>query len=374
MENNGYKVIVKDFSLGKSIPVLGTIIINNKGNKYKLNVGADTSFEIALSRTLTEIHQGFKDQEIFDSRLLDIPKIEHPYFIDNSQDSLDKRLNEITKFKIDGSGVFPMSLFNEKESYSFNSDTFIEKTTYAEEVKYLLDLISNIGERIFIRDASFLGFPSFYIYVTEMSLLGKKNSYMPTSAANVNIDWNLSSDGVEKLFDNFQELFSNENNLKYLLANYPVKESKGIIDDRMSELLKLEFDHKFYWSVLPISYFLIIAAFLLKRYSDASEYLRIYLSTMKMSDSSYYRNVLDYFTCLQNNKSVDYINNHIDKEVIRNFNENKLINAIDYPMCPNCDKCKLNANCKTKSKLEICNNIMNEMKNNLVNQEAFSGL
>ena len=43
-------------------------------------------------------------------------------------------------------------------------------------------------------------------------------------------------------------------------------------------------------------------------------------------------------------------------------------------MCPNCDKCKLNANCKTKSKLEICNNIMNEMKNNLVNQEAFSGL
>ena len=42
-----YQVIVKDFSAGMRIPSLGVIIKNCKTGKYRLNVGSDTSFQVA---------------------------------------------------------------------------------------------------------------------------------------------------------------------------------------------------------------------------------------------------------------------------------------------------------------------------------------
>lgn len=372
IENQGYDVIVKDFSLGQKLPVLGTIIIDKDSNKYRLNVGADTSFEIALSRTLTEIHQGLKDQKSFKTILLDVPKKEHSYFIDNSEEALKKRFDEISKFKVNGSGVFPKSLFNKEESYSFNPTTFVERKTYKEEVEYLFKLISDLGEHIFIRDTSFLGFPSFYVYVTEMSLLGKKGSKI-VSSANVNMELHLSNDSLEKILCDFPSFFSHKEKMNLLLEYYPINDTSKV-DNTMAELLKLEFAEDFYWNKLPVSYYLTISAYLLGRYSDANEYLKMYLSTMNITDNSYYEGVSKYFMLLHENRSPEYIRQYINKEILNNFKEEALIKAIDPPMCPNCNACMLNEYCKTKSKLAVYERIMAEMKNNLIDQRSLAGL
>ncbi len=45
-------------SAGKRIPALGIIVRNKEAGTYRLNVGADTCFQVALSRCLTEVYQG----------------------------------------------------------------------------------------------------------------------------------------------------------------------------------------------------------------------------------------------------------------------------------------------------------------------------
>lgn len=372
IENQGYDVIVKDFSLGQKLPVLGTIIIDRDSNKYRLNVGSDTSFEIALSRTLTEIHQGLKDQKSFKTILLDVPQTEHSYFIDNSEESLKKRFDEISKFKVNGGGVFPKSLFDKEESYPFDATAFVERETYKEEVEFLLKLISDLGEHVFIRDTSFLGFPSFYVYVTEMSLLGKKGSKI-VSSANVNMELHLSNDKLEKILCDFPSFFSHKEKMNQLLEYYPINGIKSKVDNTMAELLKLEFSEDFYWNKLPVSYYLTISAYLLGKYSDATEYLKMYLSTMNITDNLYYKGVLKYFILLQEGRSLEYIKQYINKEILDNFDDEALIKAIDQPMCPNCNVCMLSEYCKTKSKLAVYERIMAEMKNNLIDQRNLVG-
>lgn len=373
IETKGYDVIVKDFSLGKKMPVLGTIIIDKKSQKYRLNVGADTSFEIALSRTLTEIHQGLKDQQAFKAILLTVPKTEHFYFIDNSEESQKKRFEEISKFKVNGSGVFPKSLFDDKESYSFNPETFSEKATYKDEVKYLLNLITELGEDVYIRNSSFLGFPTSYVYVTEMSLLGKKGAKI-VSTANIDIDTHLSNDELEKLFYNFYDFFKDKGKLERLLNHFPVAEFKNKKDNSMAELLKLEFTENFYWNKLPVSFYLTISSFLLKRYNDTIEYLQKYLKTMNIENSKYYMNVIEYLKLLNEGKDENYIKTQIDNVIINNFKEDILINAIEHPMCPECDTCKLKKFCLTKEKLSIYERITDYMKNSNIKQDELKEL
>ena len=151
IEKSGtYRVIVKDFSANKRIPTLGLIIINQKLNKYKLNVGSDTSFQVALSRCLTEIHQGFRNEELFDSKLLDIPKKEAKYFISNDESSVYERYIEFSNFTKDNSGVFPCALFKTKPSYDFDPGVFTSRKDYETEVKDLITYFyKNLCRRIY---------------------------------------------------------------------------------------------------------------------------------------------------------------------------------------------------------------------------------
>lgn len=370
INKKGYDVIVKDFSLGKKLPVIGTIIINKKKNKYKLNVGADTCFEVALSRTLTEIYQGIENEQEFESLLLDIPQKEHSYFKKNSESFICKRRAQIEQFFINGGGVFPKSLFNKKESYLFNSKTFSEKETYVHEVKYLLGLISSLGIHIFLRNTSFLGFPSFYIYITQMSALRNNGLNRPLTDA-IDLCSNIENNDIEKLIYNFSSTIKNKNAMRKFIEYYPIENVKKY-DIKMADLFKIEVAPIHYWSKLPISYYLVIFAFLLEEYSIASDYLKIYLSTMKIKDSQYYKEVFRYFSYLKNRKSISFINHHINKEIINNFTKESLINEIDIPLCPDCDKCNIGKYCYTKSKIEISKRIMREMRQNSVSQNIFS--
>ena len=120
LESHGYRVIIKDFSCGINLPAVGVILFNEKQNKYRLNIGSDTSFKIALSRALTEIFQGIENDSVMEDIMLDIPDKEQDYFITNTSENIMKREREIQKFIINGSGVFPTSLFHSEPSYLFH--------------------------------------------------------------------------------------------------------------------------------------------------------------------------------------------------------------------------------------------------------------
>jgi len=164
-----YKVTVKDFSAGLRIPALGLIIENTLANTYRLNVGCDTSFQIALSRCLTEVYQGMVNEEEFDLWALPIPGEVPAYFTDDELLSRYQRFSGFTAFIARGVGPYPPTLFGQEPSYPFAPDVWGVAASYEAEVRRLVGFFRERGHNVYIRDVSFLGFPSVLVYVPEVS-------------------------------------------------------------------------------------------------------------------------------------------------------------------------------------------------------------
>lgn len=365
--SSGYKVIVKDFSCNKHLPVIGVIIVKEDEKKYRLNVGADTCFYVALSRALTEIHQGIKDKSAFESVLLPIPQEEHPYFLNDDKVSMLQRSIELRKFTINNSGVFPFSLFQNKESYSFNSNTFNHKPTYKEEVDSLLNIILDNNDNLYIRDVSFLGFPSYHIYIPKISPIGRKTTQVDRE--NVNLNTNVRTDEIEDLFFPFESLISDNTKLNKLVEIIASPNQKDISEVKMCDLLKLEFKAEFYWSTIPASFFLVLFYYILKDYKSSVSYLDIFLESTKNEKDPYYQNIRKYLNYLSLGQDNEYIKKEIPSEIINTFKDNSSLFAnIGIPHCPDCGKCLLKDNCLTFGKVDYSIRINNKMKENFIDQ------
>ncbi len=177
IEGDGcYQVIVKDFSAGRRIPSIGVIIKNLQTSRYRLNVGSDTSFQVALSRCLTEIFQGIQDNNQFNAAMQEIPEAVPDYFLREDEKACNARFYMFTQFTKDNSGVFPPALFGDCPDYSFDPRVFTPLASYEEEVRRLINFFHDEGRNVYIRDVSFLGFPSVFVYVPEISAQGRKTT------------------------------------------------------------------------------------------------------------------------------------------------------------------------------------------------------
>lgn len=374
IEANGYEVIIKDFSINKKLPVLGILIIDQKKQKYRLNVGSETSFSVALTRVLTEVHQGVKDKENFENLMLPIPAKKQEYFVKNDDDSLNKRYSEFMQFITDSQGVFPFALFNKKESYIFDAQSFIPKENYPDEVKYLLSLINNkLGFNIFLRNTSFLGFPTFYIYIPTISPQGLKGF----KGTKFSVKDNIRMDLIEDLFFPFNQLIINRDRIKKLLNIFYsiISSSDNLETIKMKDVLKLDFKQDFYWSSLPLTYFLTSLNFILQDYDKAKKSLRLYMNSTSNNKTKYYKNILKYFELLKQEKPKVIINKSIPSEIINSFSSpEKMFSGIDIPNCPNCANCSLSENCLTKNKISYAKRVLHKQKENQVSvsQKIFS--
>lgn len=187
----GYKVVVYDFSLGKSLPVLGIVLIDTILQRYRFQFGAHPLFNIALERCLTEMLQGYRPGDNKHDTLFLTP-----WTLEYTNKSLSSKNND-SRFT-NGIGSLPDSFFRKNPSWEFkvwpNQDNFSNKLG----LKEIINTTLNISEDIFIRDNSFLGVPSYSIYIPNISLsyyaLGWKelnNKYCKTilSQCDENIDF-----------------------------------------------------------------------------------------------------------------------------------------------------------------------------------------
>jgi ribosomal protein S12 methylthiotransferase accessory factor len=164
-----YKVTAKDFSAGLRIPALGLIIENTRASTYRLNVGCDTSFQVALSRCLTEVYQGMADEEEFDRWALPIPGTVPAYLTSDDLASRYRRSSAFFAFIATGVGPYPSTLFGQEPSYPFSPDVWGVASSYDAEVRRLVGFFHAIGHNVYIRDVSFLGFPAVLVYVPGVS-------------------------------------------------------------------------------------------------------------------------------------------------------------------------------------------------------------
>ncbi len=158
-KGSGLRVHIKDCSMGKGYPVIG-VLIRNAQQEYAFHLGADPSPVTALERCFTEIFQG--GNICFQS--LDILEKFKPYKLDT--DFWRRNLlMTIRAYR----GHWPPAVISDSPDYSFSG--FLNPDSYSDEddLLYLLQLLKSENRKLFIRDNSFLGHPSFQIYIPGMS-------------------------------------------------------------------------------------------------------------------------------------------------------------------------------------------------------------
>ena len=160
-EKGDFDIEIFDLSGGNGYPVVSTRIINKKTHSYQVNVAGDPVLEIALQRTLTELMQGRNVSRLasrHDGRIL------------GKVSSAAATSNVINQLET-GNGYFFADYFaNEitcdKVSVGFDDNS---NKSNKELLDYALNVYRKIGKPVYVRNFSYLGFPSYRFVIPGFS-------------------------------------------------------------------------------------------------------------------------------------------------------------------------------------------------------------
>lgn len=156
LRRSGYRVMVKDCSLGTKFPVVCVCIIDTKTGKYHTHFGAYPNFEIALLRTLTESFQGRNIQNI--TRHED-------FFCTKELFDLRYLMVELVK----GTSEKPPQFFFRSARQPYCRTAGFSGTTNREYLNECIAFFREQGYDILVRDSSSLGFPTCQIIIPGYS-------------------------------------------------------------------------------------------------------------------------------------------------------------------------------------------------------------
>lgn len=157
IRDSGFRVVIKDCSLGQKFPVVCACIIDTKTGKYHTHFGAYPIFEIALERSLTESFQGRSINNI----------AEFDGFCYKKDDvfALDNFLNELCR----GSAEKMPGFFSGTPGYPYNENMGFTGTNNRALLQECIDFFTQQGCDILVRDCSCLGFPTHQVLIPGYS-------------------------------------------------------------------------------------------------------------------------------------------------------------------------------------------------------------
>jgi ribosomal protein S12 methylthiotransferase accessory factor len=184
-KKQGYCLIAKDATLGGKVPVLAVIVFDKNGTLCKMNFASDPVFEVALFRCLSEICQGF-DSSTLEAGMFPVPWMNNKGLPANEY--ISDRPLPMLQFMTNGHTQLPYSMFMHSGECSSNPasmECFTSATVNNRALlKHLQQIINSMGRILYIRDLSFLGFPSYRIYIPGMSPMRVLDQDEVTNALN----------------------------------------------------------------------------------------------------------------------------------------------------------------------------------------------
>lgn len=200
--NPNTKIYVYDYSLGKDIklPVVAILYVDQKLQRFRMQFGSHIRFDIALERCLTELVQGYDCTN-------EVKNINNLTTIDwELSGSWESRENKhrILDFSV---GKIPFYLFTSSPSWNFYPWEEIDNYNSKESFKIIRDRILNISTDIYIRDNSYLGFNSYYIYVPSMSMLPIDKTNYFSNIRDFDCDVNNFPDSYLSMTDEDKKIF-----------------------------------------------------------------------------------------------------------------------------------------------------------------------
>ncbi len=365
-----YRVTIKDFSAGRCIPALGILVEIPEINKYRLNVGCDTCFQVALSRCLTEIYQGISNEAMFDAAALPRPSEEAPYFVENDEVAMYQRYLAFSQFTVDNRGPFPLSLFANESSYMFDPAVWVQRNSYVEEVQQLVSFFHGQGYNVYLRDVSFLGFPSVFCYVPEVSALGRKNVPPPI----------LNQTPIMFELDRVE---SQALKLR-CCSNTELEEIAGVLEKlggqiTFTDVFGINLKRTSPWTEYPVALLLSQIWYRLGHLDKSSEAFKIFMQLRKGDENPYYELVALYLERRANGLSEkeaaqDLTDNpaHMDlaRIVVEDLSDpSEIFRFVKLPNCPNCEECELQSDCTTTGRLIAMEGLLSAMMSRHIKQE-----
>ncbi|MFC1707584.1 YcaO-like family protein, partial [Planctomycetota bacterium] len=162
LQREGHRVLIKDATLGGRYPVVCVVAVDRRQSNFTAKFGAHPLFEVALERCLTEVFQ--------QRTRLPITSSITPRVGDEAAHSHNR-----TRYIHSGAGTLPANLlFNRNGSRPKHREAFQESfSDNRSALGFLMQSVRNNGHRIYVRDTSFLGFPSYQAYIPGITELHK---------------------------------------------------------------------------------------------------------------------------------------------------------------------------------------------------------
>lgn len=157
VRSKGFRVVIKDCSLGTGFPVICACFVDGKSGKYHTHFGAYPIFEIALERALTETFQGrnIDGFAVYDD------------FLYRKSDVYS--LNVIESELVKGRAEKLPEFFLGQPDYEWKEDLGFAGKNNRELMGECLKFFGERGYDVLIRNASCLGFPACQILVPGYS-------------------------------------------------------------------------------------------------------------------------------------------------------------------------------------------------------------
>ena len=366
LREQGFRVVVKDCSLGTRFPVVCVCIIETATGKYHTHFGAHPNFEVALQRTLTETFQGrnLKNVADFDN------------FCYQHVDTRDYR-RLLSELMLGASEKMPGFFLNEPEG-EYHTIAGFAGMNNRECLAECIAFFKELGYDVLVRDCSCLGFPTCQVIIPGYSEVlphrfsNKFNAYRyqqqaartlrnPTTASvsdMLGLLLHLEESGHRRLwgFDRFQ-----------VEASLPSK---------------LSGDESTYYTNAALAY----TCYSLGRHADTITYINNLLHTQACTRKGYLICLKRYLSMVQNQFSAEEIRKTLtffhDEETV-----SYLYSFLDtqrnplYDLVLRCDElcseaCPLRAVCKKKDTNRIGSIVIEKSK--LLDQaelaQVFAGL
>lgn len=374
VENKGYKLIIKDLTLGGIYPCLGVIFMNSSTMDYFISIGVHPVFDIALQRCITEAFQ--------------VHKVEykmHPLiglFSDKNDDYVKQYVLGAHKGSLD--------LLECTESSKVYMDAFVKNySSNNEMLKGICDKLMMQNFDIYIKDMSYLGFPSYYIYVNGMS---EVNEFTIEQLKNTNNNNTSLSDYLLNLDNcNTEELYAVASKMEaldkqFISMGYTAEPKLRIknIFSILSVIFKPDTD--MYHLLQDNDYFLAVLYNRLADYEKAYIHLEKYIGRKynEISDKKYFLCVLHFFKLkMQDNSDMQKIRATLESiygPIANDVFEDvaapeKAFQYHDLPRCGDCSGCSYSdGRCLYQSWKNYMKKYQNIINANPIGQEKLHSL
>ena len=359
IEKDENRITIKDCTLEGKIPVLAVIIEDLKNNNYDISFGSDPVFEVTLQRCITEAYQC--KTKLKNS----IPR---------------EKLKNLKHFDLSNEEFILIdTLLQSKNSPKYPNAFVSSDLSHSEFLNFLLKKIKEMNFDVYIRDFSYLGFPSYHVFIPGMSY-GHRN-IKENLNFNKKIIWDLinnlektSKDEISKVCN---EIYHNINKIEYSLSSsfslgHGHKPLHNMIDFKfLAPFLFLEcnkysklkdvLENLFERDILlnnkePLEFKKILSYFCSLKESNKND-LEIIHELENIFPTSSYKNSLIHLV----NKNYASFYNKQDKNAIGNK-----FSDLEIPQCTdivNCISCKCEKKCYFDELLKLQTSIKKHIKN-----------